>query len=390
MKYNKIERCRFSKARRYLLELTRAYGLKHIEVIKKGDSEPQQVLVRTYVIMEFGKLKIPFDEDMSRKENWKPRHRNLSVKQMTVLVLRGFIELKKGYIEDFTPEFVRDLERIEMIKKSLRADKKYLKTFSEYDNDTLTPFSTTRIFTDPMTDERMEKINECKKWIRSLKLSVVTISGVNQVFWTLSYAGMNITQNMRDALISLTDNQEIRDYIDYCCDKYDFDVTKHIRNKKVKNQEVIELSEKLVKKKTEVETLKLKCKEKTESIKEKNKEIERLKRDLSKSYQAKYEKKVKLHFSYKGTIKYLLEGLISPNSKISRAYNLNNEEDIVLFLKWFEYSGKTIPNNTIKYIAKYQITDENSLERFKELVNEMNERVRQTRNNNLITDLNSV
>ena len=367
MKYNKIERCRFSKARRYLLELTKAYGLKHIEVIKKGDSEPQQVLVRTYVIMEFGKLKIPFDEDMSRKENWKPRHRNLSVKQMTVLVLR-----------------------IEMIKKSLRADKKYLKTFSEYDNDTLTPFSTTRIFTDPMTDERMEKINECKKWIRSLKLSVVTISGVNQVFWTLSYAGMNITQNMRDALISLTDNQEIRDYIDYCCDKYDFDVTKHIRNKKVKNQEVIELSEKLVKKKTEVETLKLKCKEKTESIKEKNKEIERLKRDLSKSYQAKYEKKVKLHFSYKGTIKYLLEGLISPNSKISRAYNLNNEEDIVLFLKWFEYSGKTIPNNTIKYIAKYQITDENSLERFKELVNEMNERVKQTRNNNLITDLNSV
>ena len=63
---------------------------------------------------------------------------------------------------------------------------------------------------------------------------------------------------------------------------------------------------------------------------------------------------------------------------------------IVLFLKWFEYSGKTIPNNTIKYIAKYQITDENSLERFKELVNEMNERVKQTRNNNLITDLNSV
>lgn len=390
MKYNKIERCRFSKARRHLLELTKAYGLKHIEVIMKGNPEPQQILVRTYVIMEFDKLQIPFDEDMSRKENWKPRHRNISVKQMTVLVLRGFIELKKGYIEDFTPEFVRDLKKIEKIKKSLREDKKYLKRFSEYDNDTLTAFSTTRIFTDPMTDERMEKINDCKKWIRSHKLSVVTISGVNQVFWTLSYAGMNITQNMRDALVSLTDNQEIRDYIDYCCDKYDSDVIKHIRNNKLKSQKEIKLSEKMAKKNAEVENLKLKCKEKTESIKENNKEIERLKRDLSKSYQAKYEKKVKLHFSYKGIINYLLEGLISPYSRISRAYNLNNEEDITLFLKWFEYSGKTISNNTIKYIAKNQITDENSLERFKELVKEMNERVKQTRNDNLITDLKSV
>ena len=390
MKYNKIERCRFSKARRYLLELTKAYGLKHIEVIKKGDSEPQQVLVRTYVIMEFGKLKIPFDEDMSRKENWKPRHRNLSVKQMTVLVLRGFIELKKGYIEDFTPEFVRDLERIEMIKKSLRADKKYLKTFSEYDNDTLTAFSTTRLFADPMTDERWEKINECKKWIKSLKLSVVTISGVNQVFWTFSYAGMDITQNMRDALVSLTDNQEIRDYIDYCIDKYDSDVIKHAKNNKVKSQEETKLLEKLAKKKAEVEAIKLKCKEKTESIKEKNKEIERLKRDLSKSYQAKYEKKVKLHFSYKGIINYLLEKLLYPNSKIGSVYDLNKEEDIVLFLKWFEYSGKTISNRAIKYLAKYRFNDETSLDRFKELVNEMNERVKQTRSNNLITDLKSV
>lgn len=394
MKYNKIDRCRFSKGRRHLLELTKAYGLKHVEVLKNGESTPVNVLLRTYVFQEFKKLRIPFDDFLTRKENWKPRHQNLSVKQMTVIMLRAFIDMKKGYIEDYTPECDEDEERISFIKKSMKSDMKYLKTFSEYDNDELTAFPETECFAGTMTDERKEEIDNCKKWLRAMNISAVTVNGINEAFWTISQTGIFITHSMRDALVSLTDNQELRDYIDYCCDKYNwkqFSMDELMQNNQIKNLKKTYIGERLEKKKEELNSFMLKYTENTRKLKEKNLKIaalqkelaknkrgipvRNLKKEITKTVKAKYEKKLKDHNRYKGVLKFLRTGLLSPGSKMNQLYDLNKEDDMILFLRWFEHMGKTLPKSKISYVVRNCIEDEAAAERFCELVNEMNERI---------------
>lgn len=397
MRYNKIDRSRFSKARRHLIELTKAYGLKHIEVVKNGETTPQKVLVRTYVLMECKKLGIRFDEEMSRLDNWKARNKNLTLKQMTVLVLRAFIDLKKGYIEDFTPENDLDREKIDTINKSMRKDNKYLMTFSEYDVESLIAFPLNELYEGTVTDERWEEINNCRKWLKSMHFNLGTINGINGAFWTFSLANISITQNLRDAMVSYTDSLEVRDYIDYCCDKYNMiqsDIEGLMNNKKDTSLKKTFLAEKLKEElnkiKAESEAKTLKNKEYKEIIKEKNQEIIKLQKRCSEENITKLEKKIskrekritkleikiKKYGGYKGVVKYLWTGLISPNSKFGNVYDLNKEEDMHLYLRWFEYSLKQLQENTVEQIVQHRIVDEAAAERFRQLVGEMNARIK--------------
>ena len=61
MKYNKIERCKFSKSRRHLIELMRAYGLKNILVKEEGEDVAMLVMARSYVIKDMERLNIAGD-----------------------------------------------------------------------------------------------------------------------------------------------------------------------------------------------------------------------------------------------------------------------------------------------------------------------------------------
>ena len=60
---------------------------------------------------------------------------------------------------------------------------------------------------------------------------------------------------------------------------------------------------------------------------------------------------------------------------MNQLYDLNKEDDMILFLRWFEHMGKTLPKSKISYVVRNCIEDEAAAERFCELVNEMNERI---------------
>ncbi len=71
MKYNKIERCKFSKSRRHLIELMRAYGLKNLLVREKDEEVAMLVMARSFVIKQLQKLSIALNVPETRQENWK-------------------------------------------------------------------------------------------------------------------------------------------------------------------------------------------------------------------------------------------------------------------------------------------------------------------------------
>ena len=227
-----------------------------------------------------------------------------------------------------------------------------------------------------------------------MNISAVTVNGINEAFWTISQTGIFITHSMRDALVSLTDNQELRDYIDYCCDKYNWkqsSMDELMQNNQIKNLKKTYIGERLEKKKEELNSFMLKYTENTRKLKEKNLKIaalqkelaknkrgipvRNLKKEITKTVKAKYEKKLKDHNRYKGVLKFLRTGLLSPGSKMNQLYDLNKEDDMILFLRWFEHMGKTLPKSKISYVVRNCIEDEAAAERFCELVNEMNERI---------------
>lgn len=378
MFYNKIDRGRYVKGRRHLIELTRAYGLKDILVQKEGEKSPQYVMARTYVLRVMRQLQINIKEEKTRNENWKPIYDNLTSQQLTILFFRAIFNMKAGYLEDYTPENEIDEKKRNAVRKSMEQDVKWLHTFSGYDDESLTPFPYTEDGVGPGAEERREEIEECKALLSDLRISRFhAINGINDAFIALAAVRVNMTQSMRDALISLTDNQELRDYIDYFCDKYKSDLSEtnwliYFKSYKLLRGSIVD--EKLNIKRNEVEKLKLLVESKNKEIKELKEEMKRLKSKYGKEYGERLQRTQKNNKTYRNLGKALFVSLTDYRSKLVQSYNLNQEDDIRQYLSWFENAGKVLRRTYIESIVRHRITDNDAKILFRNLALEMNTR----------------
>lgn len=374
MKYNKIERCKFSKSRRHLIELMRAYGLKNLLVREKGEEVAMLVMARLYVIKKLQKLNIALNVPETRQENWKAICDDLSPQEITVVFFRALAAVKEGYLEDFTPENKADQKTMAAIKSSLEEDLEYLSTFEEAKDENLNPFPFTPYGEGPCADERRGEIENYRNMLIELGLdNIVTVASLNKLFWRLAAAGIEMNQSLRDAIISLTQNPDMRDYIDYTCDKYYETVTASEGFKR--RQEFVSQKKELERTKAEVTNLQLILQEKNKELKEKNNELTGLGRRLRREFHMKISKTDGKRKAEKAVCRRLFQDLTFFQSDLPLAYDLNQESHIQHYLEWFELGKYSLSEGKINRIIKKRITDEEAKSRFRELAQQMNERI---------------
>lgn len=374
MKYNKIERCKFSKSRRHLIELMRAYGLKNLLVREKGEEVAMLVMARLYVIKKLQKLNIALNVPETRQENWKVICDDLSPQEITVVFFRALAAVKEGYLEDFTPENKADQKTMAAIKSSLEEDLEYLSTFEEAKDENLNPFPFTPYGEGPCADERRGEIENYRNMLIELGLdNIVTVASLNKLFWRLAAAGIEMNQSLRDAIISLTQNPDMRDYIDYTCDKYYETVTASEGFKR--RQEFVSQKKELERTKAEVTDLQLILQEKNKELKEKNNELTGLGRRLRREFHMKISKTDGKRKAEKAVCRRLFQDLTFFQSDLPLAYDLNQESHIQHYLEWFELGKYSLSEGKINRIIKKRITDEEAKSRFRELAQQMNERI---------------
>lgn len=371
MKYNKIERCKFSKSRRHLIELMRAYGLKNVLIREKGEDAATLVRARTYVIKDMERLNISLNVEETRQENWKPICDNLSPQEITVIFFRALAAVKEGYIEDFTPENNADQKTISLIKTSLEKDWNYLCTFEEADDTNLNPFPFTPNGEGPGTEKRRDEIENYRNLLIEMGLgSIITIPSLDKLFWRLAAMGIEMNQSLRDAIVSLTDNPEMRDQIDYMCDKYNETVTtsKTFRHR----QYYLSLKKELEHCKDRIALLQADLAEKKKELKNKNVEITGMRKKYIREFHERISNNTKNRKVEKAIYKRLFSLL---NSAENLAYNLNDEKQMMRFLEWFEIGKHHLNKGKINYIIRHRITDEEAKNKFQELAQQMNERI---------------
>lgn len=374
MKYNKIERCKFSKSRRHLIELMRAYGLKNLLVREKGEEVAMLVMARLYVIKKLQKLNIALNVPETRQENWKVICDDLSPQEITVVFFRALAAVKEGYLEDFTPENKAEQKTMAAIKSSLEEDLEYLSTFEEAKDENLNPFPFTPYGEGPCADERRGEIENYRNMLIELGLdNIVTVASLNKLFWRLAAAGIEMNQSLRDAIISLTQNPDMRDYIDYTCDKYYETVTASEGFKR--RQEFVSQKKELERTKAEVTDLQLILQEKNKELKEKNNELTGLGRRLRREFHMKISKTDGKRKAEKAVCRRLFQDLTFFQSDLPLAYDLNQESHIQHYLEWFELGKYSLSEGKINRIIKKRITDEEAKSRFRELAQQMNERI---------------
>ena len=374
MKYNKIERCKFSKSRRHLIELMRAYGLKNLLVREEGEDVAMLVMARSYVIKDMERLKISLNVEETRHENWKAICDDLSPQEITVVFFRALAAVKEGYLEDFTPENKADHKTMANIKTSMEEDLVYLGTFEEADDESLNPFPFTPDGEGPGADNRRSEIENYRNMLIELELdSIITLASLNKLFWRLAAMGIEMNQSLRDAIISLTQNPEMRDYIDYTCDKYYETVTasKAFRQR----QTNLSQNKELERTKAEVTRLHLSLAEKNKELKAKNIELTELGRRLRKEYHMKISKTDGKRKAEKNVCKRLFQDLTFQQSELPLAYDLNQESHMLHYLKWFEVGKYSLSEGKINRIINKCITDDQAKARFLELAQQMNERI---------------
>lgn len=374
MEYNKIERCKFSKSRRHLIELMRAYGLKNLLVREKGEEVAMLVMARLYVIKKLQKLNIALNVPETRQENWKVICDDLSPQEITVVFFRALAAVKEGYLEDFTPENKAEQKTMAAIKSSLEEDLEYLSTFEEAKDENLNPFPFTPYGEGPCADERRGEIENYRNMLIELGLdNIVTVASLNKLFWRLAAAGIEMNQSLRDAIISLTQNPDMRDYIDYTCDKYYETVTASEGFKR--RQEFVSQKKELERTKAEVTDLQLILQEKNKELKEKNNELTGLGRRLRREFHMKISKTDGKRKAEKAVCRRLFQDLTFFQSDLPLAYDLNQESHIQHYLEWFELGKYSLSEGKINRIIKKRITDEEAKSRFRELAQQMNERI---------------
>lgn len=374
MKYNKIERCKFSKSRRHLIELMRAYGLKNMLVREEGEDVAMLVMARSYVIKDMERLKISLNVEETRRENWKAICDDLSPQEITVVFFRALAAVKEGYLEDFTPENKADQKTMLAIKTSLEQDQAYLSTFEEANDKNLTPFPFTPDGEGPGAEERRCEIENYRNMLIDLELdNIVTVASLNKLFWRLAAMGIEMNQSLRDAIISLTQNPEMRDYIDYTCDKYFETVTasKVFRHR----QTYLSQNKELERTKAEVTRLHLALAEKNKELKEKNIELTDLGYRLKRDYYLKMSKTDGKRKAEKNICRKLFQNLTFRQSELPLAYDLNQESHMLHYLEWFELGKYRLSEGKIIRIIKNCITDEQAKNRFRELAQQMNESI---------------
>ena len=361
---------RFENTIAYLIDLLRIYGHRHIIVKIKQDGEEVEVMARTFVRRQMIAAGIEFPWNELNKRSLKIKNPELDDDELSILFHRAVFELESAYVEEFCQGKPEAEAYINFIYSWIERKREWLNfTFSYYIDEKIVPFleePQKEKFEPGELSAGLEVAEEDVKALKKMGFKQISsIQAMMQVFWNFASYRKPIRYAMKNAILSITVDEEAADFLESYVHFYNSFMQTRIeedawpvdedRVKKHENQ-IKELN-----RRHQIELEERNKKHKNE-IAERNKRFQeelKVARDNTKEYKKiidKFRKKVK-----------------NPNSKIFQVYDFTDEYEIKDFINWFRVLHKKIKNQTVKcIIAKRFEENPDDAELFKKMVEEYN------------------
>ena len=365
---------KFENAKLYLIELLRIYGHRLIIVKIKQDGEEVEVMARTFVRRQLTAAGIEFPWNELNKRSPKIKNPELDDDELSLLFHRAVFELETAYVEEFCQGKPEAEAYINSIYSWIERKKEWLGcTFSYYEGEEIVPFleeSPKEVLEMGELSEGLDVTEEDVKALKKIGFKKISsIQAMMQVFWSFASHRTPISNSMKNAILSITVDEEAGDYLESYCHFYNSFIQGKIENNTWPvDEEQVKKYEKQIKelnRKHQVELEEQNKKHKKE-ITERNKKHQEEQHELAKKCKAKVKE-------CNALIEKIRRLVINPNGKINQTYDLTDEYDIRAFISWFRLAHKKVKNQTVKYIVAKRFEDNpDDAELFKKMVEEYN------------------
>ncbi len=360
----------FDIAKNYLIDLLRIYGHRPIIVKIKQDGEVVEVMAMTFVRRQLTAVDIEFPWDELKKRSPKIKNPELDDDELSILFHRAVFELETAYIDEFCQGKPEAEGYINSIYSWIERKQEWLNcTFSYYADEDIVPFleesPKDRLELGSLS-EGLDVVEEDVKVLKKMGFrQISSVQAMMQVFWGFASQRQIITRSMKNAILSITVDEEAADFLESYIHFYNSFMQPKIedgawpvdedRVKKYENQ-IRELNGRH---QVELEKQNKKHKEETARRNIKHQEELKIARGKTKEYKKiidKVRKKVK-----------------NPNSKVFQAYDFTDENEIKDFISWFRVLNKKVKNATVRCILAKRFEDNpDDAELFKRMVEEYN------------------
>lgn len=369
---------RFEKARDYLIDLLRAYGHRLIIVKIAKDGEEIRIMAKNFVKRQLTAVEIVFPYNEGNKRCTKIINPDLDEDMLSIIFHRAVFELETAYLEEFYQDKSESEAYINSIYSWIERKQEWIHcTFSYYENEDLEPFL------EEIPEPELQKgdlsvgLEVTEEDIKALKdmgyQQISSVHAMAQLFWAFASYRIPIGKLMKNAILSITVDEEAADYLNSYSHFYNRFIQEKIEKKSLPGD--VKEIEKLGKKhQCEINALNKKHQDELKQLKKHFKEE---KAELNRMHQEDlHDKLLKSKTKAKkfgAVVKKFRQELLSPQGKFRQTYDLTKEEDIKDFISWFSVIHKKVKNQTVKNIIKMTfVEDEEKAALFKRMVEEYN------------------
>ena len=361
---------RFETAKQYLIELLRAYGHRPVIVKIKQDGEEVEVMARTFVKRQLTAAGIEFPYNEINKRCSKIINSELDNDELSILFHRAVFDIEAAYVEEFCKGKQEAEAYINSIYSWIDRKREWLDcTFSYYAAEEIEPFLEEEQRSELELGTFSEGLYVEEEDIKVLKKmgfkKISSVQAMMQVFWSFASYRIPIGNSMKNAIFSITVNEEAADYLNSYCHFYNSFIQPKIEEGKFPiDEERIKKHEKQLKE--------LSKRHQTE-LEERNRKRKEEIAKLNKKHQEEIHKISVTAKEYKKLIEKYRKQAKNPYSKLSQIYDFTNENDIKAFISWYKAVHKKVKNQTVKAIIRARFgEDEGAAELFKRMVDDYN------------------
>ena len=361
---------RFEAAKQYLIDLLRAYGHRMIIVKIKQDGEEVEVMARTFVKRQLTAAGIEFPYNETNKRCSKIINSELDNDELSILFHRAVFDIEAAYVEEFCEGKPEAEAYINSIYSWIDRKQEWLDyTFSYYAAEEIEPFLEENRRSELELGTLSEGLYEAEEDVTALKKmgfkKISSVQAMMQVLWCFASYRMPIGNSMRNAIFSITVNQEAADYLNSYCHFYNSFIQPKIEEGK------FPIDEERIKK-HENQLKELSKRHQTE-LEERNRKRKEEIAKLNKKHQEEIHNISVTAKEYKKLIDKYRKQAKNPCSKMSQLYDLTNEDDIKEFIRWYQVLHKKVKNQTVKTIVRARFgDDESAAELFRRMVDDYN------------------
>ena len=344
---------RFEAAKQYLIDLLRAYGHRPIIVKVRMDGSEVEVMAKNMVKKQLTAAGILFPYGEGNKPNQRVINTAIDRDMLSVIFHEALFEFETAYIEANCKDNPRAARFIDSVYDWIERKQEWMKcTFPSYTDEELQPFLPDKEVEDESIDWGARK--QAREFLATLGInSLESTDDINKIFWEMAVRRKPVSNKVRDAVrIALSSdrlrkvfNHNLTIYNDYFKAKSE---SPEFRDDEQLVKDVTKQNKKVIQ---EVEQLR------SQLRKESNIEKQELKREESMS---------------RKLVKKFMNMLKTNNTRFNRAYDLNNEADIIEFLSWYKMIKRPVNKKTIRDMSRLKCTEPGAEELFLRLVEEHN------------------